>query len=160
MQLGIVLAAVGAYEAMRLALRPDWPLALDHARRIAAFERVAHLEWELPLQRAVLTVPPLVEGMNVFYLGAHFLGTGLFFIWLYRRSRAGFRFFRNGFLAATALALAVAWLFPTAPPRVAGLGLEDTLRRFSDIDIGSPDPPAFPTRPPPCRRSMRGGPWP
>ena len=39
---------------------------------------------------------------------------------------------------ATALALAVAWLFPTAPPRVAGLGLEDTLRRFSDIDIGSP----------------------
>ena len=138
MQLGIVLAAVGAYEAMRLALRPDWPLALDHARRIAAFERVAHLAWELPLQRAVLTVPPLVEGMNIFYLGAHFLGTGLFFVWLYRRSRTGFRFFRNGFMAATALALAVAWLFPTAPPRVAGLGLEDTLRRFSDVDIGSP----------------------
>ena len=71
-----MLAAVGAYEAMRLALRPDWPLALEHARRIAAFERVAHLAWELPLQRAVLTVPPLVEGMNVFYLGAHFLGDG------------------------------------------------------------------------------------
>ncbi len=41
-------------------------------------------------------------------------------------------------MAATAIALAVAWLFPTAPPRVAGLGLEDTLRRFSGIDIGSP----------------------
>ena len=76
--------------------------------------------------------------MNVFYLAAHFLGTGLFFVWLYRRSRAGFRLFRNGFMLATAIALAVAWRFPTAPPRVAGLGLVDTLRHFSDIDIGSP----------------------
>ena len=32
--------------------------------------------------------------------------TGLFFVWLYRRSRPGFRIFRNGFLAATAIALA------------------------------------------------------
>ncbi len=76
--------------------------------------------------------------MNVFYLVAHFLGTGLFFCWLYRRSRDGFRCFRNGVMVATAIAFLVAWRFPTAPPRVAGLGLEDTLRRFSDIDIGSP----------------------
>jgi PAP2 superfamily len=137
-QVGIVLASVGAYEAMRLALRPDWPLALDHARRIAAIERVSHFAWEAPVQRAVLGVPALVEAMNGFYLVAHFLATGLFFVWLYRRSRPAFRVFRNGFLAATALALAVSWSFPTAPPRVADLGLEDTLRRFSDIDIGSP----------------------
>jgi PAP2 superfamily len=137
-QLGIVLTAVGAYEATRLALRPDWPLALDHARRIAAFERVTDLAWEAPVQRAVLGTPGLVDAMNVFYLAAHFLVTGLFFIWLYHRSRPGFRLFRNGFMAATALALAVAWRFPAAPPRVAGLGLEDTLRRFSGIDIGSP----------------------
>ena len=30
------------------------------------------------------------------------------------------------------------WQFPTAPPRLAGVGLVDTLRRFSDINIGSP----------------------
>jgi PAP2 superfamily len=137
-QIGIVLGAVGAYEAMRLALRPDWPLALHHAHEIAGLERIAHLAWELPLQRALLHEPALIEAMNVFYLAAHFLGTGLFFVWLYRRSRAGFRLFRNGFMLATGIALAVAWRFPTAPPRVAGLGLVDTLRHFSDIDIGSP----------------------
>ncbi len=137
-QLAVVLAAVGAYEAARLELRPDWPLALAHAHRIAGFERIAHLAWERPLQRAALGAPGLVDAMNAFYLLAHFAVTGLFFLWLYRRSRTGFRFFRNGYLLATAIALLVAWRFPTAPPRVAGLGLEDTLRRFSDIDIGSP----------------------
>ena len=34
-------------------------------------------------------------------------------------------------------------MFPTAPPRLAGLGLEDTLRRLSGIDIGSPAESAF-----------------
>ena len=82
--------------------------------------------------------PGLIESLNLFYLFAHFAITGLFFLWLYRRSRRGFRLFRNGFLLATAIAFVVAWRFPTAPPRVAGLGLDDTLRRFSDIDIGSP----------------------
>jgi hypothetical protein len=136
-QLGVVLAGVAAYEAMRLAVRPDWPLALDHARRVAAWERAAGVAWEAPLQRALLGHPRLIEALNVFYLFAHFAVTGLFFLWLYRRSRPGFRLFRNGFLLATAIAFVVSWRFPTAPPRVAGLGLEDTLRRFSDIDIGS-----------------------
>ena len=30
------------------------------------------------------------------------------------------------------------WLYPTAPPRLAGVGLEDTLLSLSGIDIGSP----------------------
>ena len=138
-QLAVVLAAVGAYEAMRLELRPDWPLALDHARRIAGWERLAHLAWERPLQHAALAAPGLVDALDAFYLLGHFAITGLFFLWLYRRSRsAGSAPARNAFLIATSLALLVAWRFPTAPPRVAGLGLEDTLRHFSGIDIGSP----------------------
>ena len=135
----MVLSAVGAYEAVRLALHPNWPLALDNARRIAAWERDVGLAWEAPVQDALLRhLPAVVVLLNVFYLGAHFLVTGLFFVWLYRRDRAGFRVFRNAFLAATGLALLVAWQFPTAPPRAAGLGVVDTLRHFSDIDIGSP----------------------
>ena len=137
MQIGVVLAGVGAYEAMRLAVRPDWPLALDHARRIAAFERVAHLAWEAPLQRLVLTEPALVEGMNVSISARISSDRPLLHLALPALA-AGFRLFRNGFIVATGLALPSRWLFPTAPPRVAGLGLEDTLRRFSDIEIGSP----------------------
>ncbi len=137
-QVALVLAAVQSYELLRLVLRPNWPLALDHAREVVAWERVAHLEWEGSLQRLFVHVPPLVRAMNVFYVGGHFVLTAVFFVWLYRRSRPAFRMFRNGFLAATAIALVVHWQFPTAPPRLAGIGLEDTLRRFSGIDIGSP----------------------
>jgi hypothetical protein len=137
-QAAIVLAAFVAYELARLALHPDWPLALDHARRIEAWERLAGIAWEAPVQHALLGTPALVLALNVFYLGGHFLVTGLFFAWLYRRSRPGFRFFRNAFMSATTLALLVAWRFPTAPPRVAGIGVVDTLRRFGDLDIGSP----------------------
>jgi hypothetical protein len=137
-QAAVVLGAVAAYEAARLALRPDWPAALEHARRIEAWERLAGLAWEAPLQRWVLGTPALVVALNAFYLVAHFAVTGLFFVWLYRRDLRAFRLFRNAFLAATTLALLVAWRFPSAPPRVAVPGMVDTLRRFGDIDIGSP----------------------
>lgn len=142
-QVAIVLAAVWSYELLRRAISPDWPAALAHAREVGSWERVAHLRWEEPLQQAFLRAPELVRALNVFYLAGHFVLTGVFFCWLYRRSRSGFRTFRNGFFAATALALAVHWAFPTAPPRLAGMGLVDTLRRLSGIDIGSPASSAF-----------------
>jgi PAP2 superfamily protein len=142
-QVAIVLAAVWSYEVLRRAMQPNWPAALAHAREIGSWERAAHVRIEAPLQQAFLHAPELVRAMNVFYLAGHFVLTGVFFCWLYRRSRPGFRIFRNGFLAATALALAAHWAFPTAPPRLAGVGLVDTVRQLSGIDIGSRSSSAF-----------------
>jgi hypothetical protein len=142
-QVTIVLAAVESYELLRRAMRPNWPLALRHAREIVSWEQVAHLHWEEPLQQMFLRVPDIVWALNLFYLVGHFVVTGAFFCWLYRRSRPGFLLFRNGFLAATAIALLVHWSFPTAPPRLAGVGLEDTLQRLSGIDVGSRASAAF-----------------
>jgi hypothetical protein len=104
---------------------------------------VLGLAWEQSLQRAFLALPDLVTALNVFYFVGHFLFTGIFFVWLYRRSRSGFRSFRDGFLIATAISVLVHWVFPTAPPRLAGVGLEDTLLLFSGIDIGSPTSSAY-----------------
>lgn len=137
-QLAVVLGAVGAYEVARLAMKPDWARAFENANRIEAVEDALGFAWEQSLQRAFLAVPDLVSALNLFYFVGHFLLTGIFFFWLYHRSREGFRSFRDGFLAATALALVIHWLYPTAPPRLAGVGLEDTLLMFSGIDIGSP----------------------
>jgi hypothetical protein len=101
-------------------------------------EQVLGFAWEQSLQRAFLALPNLVAALNIFYFVGHFLITAIFFFWLYHRSRDGFRSFRDGFLAATAIAVVIHWLFPTAPPRLAGVGLEDTLLVLSGIDIGSP----------------------
>ena len=143
-QIAIVLMAVGLYEAARSLIEPNWALAIANAERIAELERGLSFAWEQSLQRAFLEVPELITAMNLFYFIGHFVLTGLFFLWLYRSSRDGFRSFRNGFLVATAIAVVIHWWFPTAPPRVVGdLGIMDTLRVFWNLDIGSPHASAF-----------------
>jgi hypothetical protein len=142
-QLAVVLGAVAAYEGVRMLMVPNWAEAFANARRVLDVERVAGFAWEQPLQRLFLGIPDVVLAMNVFYFVGHFLITGIFFFWLYHRSRDAFRVFRNAFLVATGLSVLVHWSFPTAPPRLAGVGLEDTLLIFSGIDIGSPDSSAL-----------------
>src|SRR5262245_17473681 len=142
-QIAVVLAAVECYELARKLMTPNWPLAVRHAHDVIALERFAHVDWEAGIQQLFLDVPVLVHGLNVFYFFAHFVLTGVFLVWLYHRSRPAYRTFRNGFLAATAIALLVHWRFPTAPPRLADVGLVDTLRTLSGIDIGSPGSNSF-----------------
>jgi PAP2 superfamily len=143
-QILIVLCAVWAYELARMMIHPNWTAAMQNARRVDNLERGLNFAWEQSLQRAFLGVPELVEAMNLFYFVGHFVLTAVFFVWLYHRSRDGFRSFRNGFLAATAIAVFIHWQFPTAPPRLLeGLGVEDTLEAVWNIDIGSPHASAF-----------------
>jgi hypothetical protein len=142
-QVAIVIGAFAAYEAARHAMEPNWAQAFANARRIASAEQVLGLAWEQSLQSAFLALPDVMQALNIFYFVGHFVFTGLFFIWLYRRSWDGFRSFRDAFLIATAISVVVHWLFPTAPPRLAGVGLQDTLLRFSGIDIGSPTSAAY-----------------
>jgi PAP2 superfamily len=138
-QIAVVLAAVGVYELARLAMTPNWPQATANARRIVDLENWLSLSWEPAMQEAFLdNVPRLVQGLNVFYFVGHFLFTGIFFVWLYRRSQSGFSVFRDGFLVATAISIFVHWLYPTAPPRLADGDIVDTLQILSGVDIGSP----------------------
>src|SRR5579862_9381596 len=104
-------------------MTPDWPLAIRHAQEVLSLERVLHLDWEDGLQAAVLRVPDLLRALEGFYFVSHFAITAVFFLWLYRRSLDGFGTFRNAFLISTAIALVVHWQFPTAPPRLADIGL-------------------------------------
>jgi hypothetical protein len=142
-QLAVVLGAFALYELARLAMEPNWAQAFANANRIVHAEQVLGLAWEQSLQRAFLALPDLVAALNVFYFVGHFLFTAIFFLWLYHRSRDGFRGFRDGFLAATAIAVVIHWLFPTAPPRLAEEGIKDTLLVLSGIDIGSPSTSAL-----------------
>jgi len=142
-QILLVVAGIQSYELARHVMDPNWPLARWHARKIVHWERLLGINWEHGLQATFLQIPELVKAMNVFYFVGHFVLTGVFFFWLYHRSRPAFRRFRNGFLTATGIALVIHWRFPTAPPRLADIGLQDTLRTLSNIDIGSPTSSSF-----------------
>jgi hypothetical protein len=142
-QILIVVGGFEIYEGLRHVITPNWHVAFANAARIEDLERWGHFAWEQSLQRVFLGMPDLVQAMNAFYFVGHFVVTGIFFTWLYFRSREGFRSLRNAFLIATAISLFIHWQFPTAPPRLAGVGLTDTLRAFSGIDIGSPHSSPF-----------------
>jgi len=136
-QIAVVVGSGLLYELARYAIKPDWSAAFANAERIRELERALRVAWEPALQQAFLPRPSLIEALNAFYFVGHFVLTGIFFFWIYHRSQPAFRSFRDGFLAATILSIFIHWGFPTAPPRLADMGLVDTLNTFSGIDIGS-----------------------
>ena len=119
-------------------MEPNWTAAVENARRITELEQVLSLGWESQLQAAFLALPGLVHAMNVFYFVGHFVLTGLFFLWLYHRSR------RRLPPLPRRLPRRDADLRPDpleVPDRAAAhrrSGVLDTLCFFSGIDIGSP----------------------
>ena len=138
LQIGLVIALAEAYRLLRRLIPTDWPQAIANAQHVERLEDVTHVAWEQGIQGWFLRFPELVKGMNWFYLSSHFVVTGAFFVWLYWRNREGFSIFRDGFLLATAIALVIHWRYPTAPPRLANMGVKDTIDLYSGMNIGSP----------------------
>jgi PAP2 superfamily len=138
LQIALLIGLAEAYRLLRRLIPTDWPQATSNAHRVLHLEQVSHFAWERGIQRWFLQFPELVRGMNWFYLSSHFVVTGVFFVWLYWRNRDGFAVFRDGFLLATAIALVIHWRFPTAPPRLAEVGVKDTIDLYSGVNIGSP----------------------
>jgi hypothetical protein len=136
-QIGLVIVLAETYRLLRRLIPTDWPRAIANAQHVERFEQVMHFAWERGIQSWFLQFPAIVQGMNWFYLSSHFVVTGVFFAWLYWRNREGFAIFRDGFLLATAIALVIHWRFPTAPPRLADVGIKDTIDLYSGVNIGN-----------------------
>jgi hypothetical protein len=137
-QIGLLFALAEGYRLLRRLIPTDWPQAFANAQQVERLEQAGHFAWEQGIQGWFLQFPELVKGFNWFYLSSHFVVTGAFFVWLYWRDREGFSIFRNGFLLATAIALVIHWRYPTAPPRLAGTGIKDTIDLYSGFNIGKP----------------------
>jgi hypothetical protein len=137
-QIGLVIGLAETYRLLRTVLPTDWPQAIANAHHVFHLERTLGFAWEGWLQRTFMQWPELIRGMNWFYVSSHFVVTGAFFVWLYWRNREGFALFRDGFLLATAIALLIHWRYPTAPPRLAHIGIKDTVDLYSHLNIGRP----------------------
>jgi hypothetical protein len=57
----------------------------------------------------------------------HLAVTAELLLWLHRRRPEGFPFVRTALLVASGLALVGFLVYPTAPPRLAGVGMVDTV---------------------------------
>jgi hypothetical protein len=133
----VVLAFYAAYEASRGLVVGDRRLAVDHARAITSLEQRLHVFVEPTVQRTLHAVPELVTLMGGAYLTLHLSVTAGVLLWLHQRRRAAFAPVRTTLLLASAIALVGFLLYPTAPPRLADVGLVDTVSsRHIDLNKG------------------------
>jgi membrane-associated phospholipid phosphatase len=131
------LTVYGLYELARGLVDADRAEANAHADRLVALERSLHLFVESNVQRAVQTLPGLTSLLGVAYLTLHLAVTAGVLLWIHRRRPDGFPFVRTALLLASGLALVGFLVYPTAPPRLADVGIADTVSgRHVDLNRG------------------------
>jgi hypothetical protein len=123
----LLLMLYGLYELARGLVVSDVERADDHARDIVAIERWLHLFAEADVQHAANAVPGLTSALGTAYLTLHLSVTVAVLLWFHRRCPASFAFVCTTLLIASALSLVGFLVCPTAPPRLAAIGLSDTV---------------------------------
>lgn len=123
----LVLGLYGAYELARGLVAGNAAEAERHARELVSLERALHVFGEAGVQHAAGAVPGLIGMLGTAYLTLHLTVTVVVLLWLHQRRPAAFAFIRTTLLVASGLALIGFLLYPTAPPRLADIGIEDTV---------------------------------
>jgi hypothetical protein len=131
-QVVIVVAAVAAYFLVRGATEAAYGDALRNARLLVDVERWLGLYWEPALQDALVDSPRVASVLNSIYIYGHWPVIAVSLFWLARRHPAGYFRTRNAMLLSGAIGLVVFVSFPVAPPRLAALGMTDTVSVASE----------------------------
>jgi PAP2 superfamily len=126
MQVGVFALAYLIYSAARWITVGDLSSAKAHADWILHFERHLGVADEASVQKA-LTGTWLLWLLNHLYLAAQLIVVPGALIYAYRRSGRVYTRLRNTILATWLISVPVYALFPVAPPRLADMGLVDTI---------------------------------
>jgi membrane-associated phospholipid phosphatase len=135
-QLLLYLSAYWAYSATRWIAAGEVPKADAHAHWIVRVEQTLHVGVEASVQRALDTGAPIWV-LNHLYLVAQFAVVPGALIFLYARAPAVYRVLRNTVITTWLLAVPIYALFPVAPPRLAGIGIVDTISDKSEASLNS-----------------------
>src|SRR3954470_8119266 len=136
MQIGLFLLAYLVYSAARWLTVGDLGAAKAHAEWIVRFEDHLGVSDEASVQRA-RTGTFAIWVLNHLYLAAQLIVVPGALIYLYRRSRPLYLTLRNTILATWLVSVPGYALFPVAPPRLAGIGLMDTITTETGFSMSS-----------------------
>jgi PAP2 superfamily protein len=125
-QIGVFLLAYLLYSAARWLTVGDLDSAKAHAEWILDLEQRLGIAWEASVQQA-LSGTWVLWLLNHLYLAAQLIVVPGALIFTYCRSRHVYERLRNTILATWLVSIPVYALFPVAPPRLAGMGLVDTI---------------------------------
>ena len=131
-----VLGLYGVYELARGLVVGDAAEAVRHADRLVAVERSLHLFREGEVQHIARLLPGVSNVLDVAYLALHLTVTVAVLLWLHRRRSVAFPFARTALLLASGLALVGFLVYPAAPPRLAGVGIVDTVSN-GDVNLNT-----------------------
>ena len=133
------------------------PLAVENAHRVLGAEAALGIDVEAAAQRA-LDGTVWLTALSWIYLLAQPVVIPLVVVWVYRRSRPVYRVLRNTLIAGWMVALPVYALFPTAPPRLAGMGMDDSVSAESGVALEGTSRPSSTTPSRPCRACTAASP--
>jgi membrane-associated phospholipid phosphatase len=126
-QIAVVAAAVALYFLVRGATHSDPAVAIENAHRIIDWERWLGIYHEPALQRDLASSEALRTVLNWVYIWGHWPVIVTTFLILARYNAAVYLRLRNAMMLSGAIGFAFFALFPVAPPRLAGLGMADTV---------------------------------
>ena len=125
----VLVVAIGilAYFRIRGLTHASVEVALDHSADIARLEGWLGLDVEASVQAPVAAAQALATAANWIYIWGHWPVILTTMIWLVWQHRDAFRRLRDSMLVSGLLGMAVFVSYPVAPPRLAELGLVDTV---------------------------------
>jgi membrane-associated phospholipid phosphatase len=141
-QAGLVALGVFVYFRVRGLTEGSVDLANEHARDIVQLERSLGINVESGLQDLVAPSASLQTFANWIYVWGHWPVIIVTMLWLAWRHRVEFLRLRDAMMVSGALGLVVFMSYPVTPPRLAGLGLADTVTEQSEA-YRVLQPPAF-----------------
>jgi hypothetical protein len=136
MQIGLFLLAYAVYTVARFFTIGDLADATANAHWIVDLQNSLDVGVEAQVQNAV-DGTWLLWVLNRLYLIAQLGVIPAVLIFLYNRSWAIYATLRNTILATWLLSVPVYGLFPVAPPRLSGIGIEDTITSQTGMSLTS-----------------------
>jgi membrane-associated phospholipid phosphatase len=135
-QIGLFLLAYLVYSAARFVTIGDLATARDHAHWIVDLQDTLGIGVEASVQ-AAFDGTWMLWVLNHLYLVAQMGVIPAVLIFLYRRNYGIYRTLRNTILATWLLSVPVYGLFPVAPPRLADIGITDTITQSGTLAMDS-----------------------
>jgi hypothetical protein len=141
-QAGLVAIGVFVYFRVRGLTDSSVDVATDHAHDILTFERFLGIDAEARLQHLVAPSETIQTAANWIYIWGHWPAIVATMVWLVWHHRDVFLRLRDAMMVSGALGMLVFVSYPVTPPRLADLGLVDTVSEQSHA-YRVLQPPAF-----------------
>jgi membrane-associated phospholipid phosphatase len=141
-ELAVVLAGIVVYFGVRGLTHSDPATAVRNSERVRDAERPLGIGVEDPVQSSAVWSDQVVAVANWVYIWGHWPVISATLLWLVLSHRPVYVRTRDAMVLSGAVGMLVFAVFPVAPPRLAGMGLVDTVTEQSSA-YRVLQPPAF-----------------